>query len=208
MIEFLKESCVESLSEAISAEKNGANLIELCAELNEDGLTPSANLIKDVQSSIKIPIKVMIRPRKGDFEYLSKDIKDIQKDIRIALELGVEEIVFGATKNNDLDIDLIKNVAIWAKKMKITIHKAIDTVSNPLEDIEKLKAITNVTSILTSGQSKTAFEGLEMLKFMKEVCGDDINLIPAGKVTESNVENLHQILQLKHYHGRKIVTLD
>ena len=153
----------------------------MCAELNEDGLTPSANLIKDVQSSIKIPIKVMIRPRKGDLEYLSKDIKDIQKDIRIALELGVEEIVFGATKNNDLDIDLIKNVAIWAKKMKITIHKAIDTVSNPLEDIEKLKAITNVTSILTSGQSKTAFEGLEMLKFMKEVCGDDINLIPAGK---------------------------
>ena len=69
MIEFLKESCVESLSEAISAEKNGANLIELCAKLNEDGLTPSANLIKDVQSNIMIPIKVMIRPRKGDFEY-------------------------------------------------------------------------------------------------------------------------------------------
>jgi copper homeostasis protein len=208
MIKFLKESCVESLSEAISAENNGANLIELCANLYEDGLTPSANLIKDVQSRIKIPLKVMIRPRKGNFEYSSKDIIAIRNDIKMAIELGVEEIVFGATKNNELDIDLIKKVSIWAKEMKITIHKAIDTVSNPLDDIEKLKAIFNVTSILTSGQSKTAFEGLEMLKSIKEVCGDDINLIPAGKITSNNVENLHQVLQLKHYHGRKIVALD
>jgi len=208
MIDFLKESCVESLSEAILAEKNGANLIELCADLANEGLTPKAKLIKDVQENISIPIKVMIRPRKGNFQYSENDVKAIQKDIKTALELGINEIVFGATKDGNLDIELIKQVAHWAKPMQITIHKAIDTVAKPIEDIKKLLKISNITSILTSGQQNTAFEGIEMLKLMKEACGDRITIIPAGKVTHENVESLHKILNLKHYHGRKIVDLN
>ena len=37
---MLVEACVETLEEALQAEKNGAHRIELCSRLDLDGLTP------------------------------------------------------------------------------------------------------------------------------------------------------------------------
>ena len=54
---IIKEVCVDSLSDAMNAEKNGANRIELCSRLDKDGLTPSRKLIKDCFNLLKIPIK-------------------------------------------------------------------------------------------------------------------------------------------------------
>ena len=45
-MQTIKEVCVESLEDAVIAEKNGANRIELCGRLDLDGLTPSRKLIK------------------------------------------------------------------------------------------------------------------------------------------------------------------
>ena len=59
---IIKEVCVDSLNDAMSAEKNGANRIELCSRLDKDGLTPSRKLIRDSFKLLKIPIRVMIRP--------------------------------------------------------------------------------------------------------------------------------------------------
>ena len=55
-MQIIKEVCVDSLDDAINAEKNGANRIELCGRLDLDGLTPSKDLIKSAFSILKIPI--------------------------------------------------------------------------------------------------------------------------------------------------------
>ena len=62
-MQIIKEVCVDSLEDAINAEKNGANRIELCGRLDLDGLTPSRKLIKEVHKALIIPIRVMIRPK-------------------------------------------------------------------------------------------------------------------------------------------------
>ena len=59
-MQIIKEVCVDSLEDAIKAEKNGANRIELCGRLDLDGLTPSRDLIRNAVSILKIPIRVMI----------------------------------------------------------------------------------------------------------------------------------------------------
>ncbi|NNE14086.1 MAG: copper homeostasis protein CutC [Saprospiraceae bacterium] len=205
--DFLRESCVENLFEAKMAEKNGANVIELCSKLEFDGLTPDKSVIKHCQSELNSPIKVMIRPRKGDFEYSAKELDVIKSQIEYCLNHGIHNIVFGAIKNGKLDLKTISEVSEFSKKLNITVHKAIDYSSDILDDVENLKNVENVTSILSSGQQKTAFEGVECLLKMKKSCGKRINLIPAGKITANNVDQLHEILGLRHYHGRKIVSL-
>ena len=50
------EACVETLEEAILAERNGANRLELCSRLDLDGLTPNLNLTKKIMEKISIPI--------------------------------------------------------------------------------------------------------------------------------------------------------
>ena len=45
---MIKEACIGSIKEALLAQKNGANRIELCDNLEEGGTTPSYGTIKNV----------------------------------------------------------------------------------------------------------------------------------------------------------------
>ena len=47
-MDIIKEACVEGYQEAIQAKKLGADRIELCSSLNEDGLTPDRKTITSV----------------------------------------------------------------------------------------------------------------------------------------------------------------
>ena len=71
---IIKEACVENYKEAILAEQLGANRIELCSSLNQDGLTPDKKSIKLLLTKLSIPLKIMIRPRPGNFIYNEKGI--------------------------------------------------------------------------------------------------------------------------------------
>ncbi len=205
MSEIILEACVESIQEAFYAFKNGAHRLELCSSLKYDGLFPELHLIKEVQSNIEIPIKVMIRPRTGDFHYDKHDFEIICDQIEICHELQIKEIVFGALKNNSLDLNMITKIAQIAFPMEITIHKAIDLSSDPIEDLERLKEIPNICSVLSSGQKPKAIEGIKMLKAMNLACSEELQLIVAGKVTQENIDFLRRNTGAKEYHGRKIV---
>ena len=71
-MKIIKEACAENYKEAISAEKLGANRIELCSSLNQDGLTPDKKSIKLLLTKLSTPLKIMIRPRQGNFIYSEK----------------------------------------------------------------------------------------------------------------------------------------
>jgi len=83
--------------------KNGADLLELCSNLEQSGLTPSREFIKSVQNHINLPLKIMIRPKARSFEYNIEDIKKIKSNIRMALDLEIQEIAFGALKGKNKD---------------------------------------------------------------------------------------------------------
>ena len=95
IIKMIKEACVETLEEAILAEKRGANRIELCTDLAKDGLTPPYELIKKVCSTLKIPVMVMARPRAGDFVFSEIEIQKTKQDIDLAKKAGAAGIVLG-----------------------------------------------------------------------------------------------------------------
>ena len=96
---MLKEVCVETLQEAVLAEKLGANRIELCSDLHLDGLTPSFELMKQACSVLKIPVMVMIRPRAGNFVYAQEEISRMKSEIDLAKEAGAAGVVFGDRKS-------------------------------------------------------------------------------------------------------------
>lgn len=205
-MKIIKEACVGNLSQAINAEKNGADRIELCARLDLGGTTPSRELITACLEQLSIPIKVMIRPRGGNFIYSPSEIESMVKDIEICKLLGVPEIVTGIlTLDNKVDINTMMSLSANVGEMPITFHKAIDEISDYKTAIEQLKKIPQVKYILTSGLATTAAEGINVLKEMIECGGNDITIIAAGKVTNDNIENLHTQLNANEYHGKLIV---
>ena len=180
------EICCSSISSVKNAINYGANRIELCQDLRNDGITPSKRLLN---SAIKIstkPINVLIRPRIGDFFYSSEEIKLIEYEIKQIKSLPINGIVIGIlNRENDLPINVLKKLAQIIKPLDLTFHRAFDIVNNPIKSMNKLIEI-GFDRILTSGQSDTAEKGLKMLLELKQKANGKISIMPGGGINENN----------------------
>lgn len=200
------EACVESLEEAILAEKKGAERIELCSRLDLDGLTPDRKLIKQVINHLRIPVKVMIRPRPGDFIYTADELSIMKDEIQFCKQAGAQGVVFGILdKTHNLNLDQIQLLAELASPLEVTIHKAIDLTPDPTTSLTELMPFRNITAVLTSGGAATAMEGKETIKKMLQASKGKINIVAAGKITNKNLAEIHQLIRAHEYHGRRIV---
>ena len=206
MKKILIECCVESYDEARLAEKKGANQIEVCSDLKNDGLTPDFKLVEKIINNISIPIKIMIRPRKGNFYYSNSEMLIIKDQISFVKSIGVEHIVFGALDaNNTVSINHLKKISDWSSPMKITFHKAIDASAEYFNDIDALVDTKRIDSLLTSGRSSDAESGSGTIKKVINNFGKDIKIISAGKITYKNLNIVHKKIGGTFYHGRKIL---
>jgi copper homeostasis protein len=200
------EACVETYEQAVSAEERGAHRIELCSHLEHGGLTPDASLYRKLKEVLKIPIKVMIRPRPGDFVHSRDEVQVMVDDIVRFKELGAVQLVMGVLDaRGQVDVDQLARLAEQAYPLPITFHKAIDETADPLHELERMSGIENVVYILSSGKKPTAREGFRILRAMIDRFGDRYTIIAAGKVTGDNLEEIHKLVGAREYHGKRIV---
>ena len=206
MQEFCREVCVDNIKDAMRAVDLGANRIEYCSKLSEEGLTPDIEDVKYLLKNINIPLRIMIRPHSKSFNYSEQDISIILRDISTFKKIDIDGIVIGCL-NNDDEIDLKKtNLLIEkARPLKVIFHKAIDITSDPLKSLKNLIKYSNINGVLTSGGFKKAEDGVKLLKKMLDICPINFELIIAGKITSENINKINQKLSAKFYHGKKIV---
>ena len=203
---FILEACVENLEEARQAELRGAHQIELCDRLDLGGTTPPLETIKAAKTQLKIRIKVMIRPRGGNFVYSSSELKTMEASIDHCKAIGVEGVVFGILNtDNTLNIAQIAALAKRARPLEVTIHRAIDEVPDIQVAVEKLANIVDIHGVLSAGQANDAEAGKKTLRKMVEQAGERLVIIPGGKVSQENIFRLHQAIGSTCYHGTKIV---
>ena len=205
-MQIIKEVCVDSLDDAINAEKNGANRIELCGRLDLDGLTPSKDLIKSAFSILKIPIRVMIRPKHPSFVYSEDEISTMIDDIKFCKNLGLDGVVFGCLDEEyNFEINQINRLSEVAKPLNVIIHKAIDSTSSVIESLSLISKNSNINGVLTSGGERFAINAVETLKKMLVLVPDRFEIIIAGGITFQNFDKLNDIVNGKFYHGKKII---
>lgn len=180
------EICASSLASAIHAQAGGAQRIELCCNLEQGGLTPSAATIRLARKELGIDIFVLIRPRIGDFNYTDIEFQQMQEDILFCKKEGVDGVVFGVL-NEHQEIDLAKNrkLLALAAPMQTTFHRAFDCLKNPLEDVEKIIDL-GFGRILTSGLASTALQGQTLVKKLIAQAGDRIIILPGSGLNSQN----------------------
>ena len=206
MQEFCKEVCVDNVRDAMRAVDLGANRIEYCSKLSEEGLTPDIEDVKYLLKNMKIPLRIMIRPHSKSFNYSEQDISIMLRDISNFKKIDVDGIVIGCLKEDDeIDIKKINLLIEKARPLKVIFHKAIDITSDPLKSLKNLIKYSNINGVLTSGGFKKAEDGVKLLKKMLDICPINFELIIAGKITSENINKINQKLSAKFYHGKKIV---
>ena len=196
---------MESVVQAVNAEANGTAQLELCGRLDLDGLTPDVEVVLEVLQMVTIPVKVMIRPVAGGFDYDTDVLGMMKSEIRKMRDLGVYGVVYGVTDNNRLNFDAIKELIEVSGILDVTIHKAIDACNDPLIEVETLNSLEIRLSVLSSGGAATATEGAAKLKEMIRITDPNIRIIAAGKITRQNFHEVHQQIGASAYHGRNIV---
>ncbi|MBX2870643.1 MAG: hypothetical protein KTR30_01040 [Saprospiraceae bacterium] len=203
---MLLEACVETLEEAILAEQRGARRLELCSRLDLDGLSPGPSLAKRVVEAVNIPVKVMIRHRGGDFCYTPPEVEAMAEEIEAAKDWGIQGIVIGLLdQQGEIDLENTSRLAGLAKGLSVTFHKAIDETPDLIKSLQSLLSLKNIDTILTSGGAATAEAGCHILRKMMELSPPHLTILPAGKITQSNLTHIHQLLGAQAYHGRRIV---
>ena len=206
MQNFCKEVCVDNVKDAMRAVDLGANRIEYCSKLSEEGLTPDIEDVKYLLKNINIPLRIMIRPHSKSFNYSEQDISTILRDISTFKKIDIDGIVIGCLNNDDeIDLKKVNLLTEKARPLKVIFHKAIDITSNPLKSLKNLIKNSNVDGVLTSGGFKKAEDGVKLLKKMLDICPINFELIIAGKITSKNINKINQKLSAKFYHGKKIV---
>ena len=204
---MLVEVCVQNLEDALLAESEGADRIELCASLETGGITPSAGLIKEVVRNLRIPIHVLVRPRSGDFCYTTSEIFSLFEDIRMARSLGAKGIVTGVVKQDgSIDEDQMARIRSETQGIHLTFHRAFDLVSDPHAAISQLEAL-GIDTVLSSGQRKRAIDGLPLLLQLKDSVSRT-KLMPGGGVSPENIMDFnHADFEAIHFSGSRSISI-
>ena len=197
---YTLECCVDSVEAAIAAKKGGADRIELCSALVIGGLSPSQALYWKIREQVDLPIRVVLRPRFGDFCYTDFEHEIIKEEIRSFRKLGADGIVIGTMKpDGTLNMEQMKELIEEAKGMSVTLHRAFDMCKNPFMALEEARKL-GINTILTSGQKNTCIDGVELLKELVEKAQGETEILVGGGVDASVLPVLAEKTKAKAYH--------
>ena len=200
MSEFLLEICADSFESARRAGENGADRIELCANLLLGGTTPSPTLIRQAVKTLSIPVNVLIRPRFGDFCFTPEEKEEILDQITDCSVAGAAGVVIGAlTPDGDLDVDFLSRCMAHAKGMTVTLHRCFDVCRDPFEALEQAVEL-GIDTILTSGQQSTAVKGMPLLKELHAAAAGRIHLMAASSISAAIIPQIHAETGIHHFH--------
>lgn len=202
------EICTNGYQSVINAQENGADCAELCESLEVGGVTPSYGTLKKVAADMRIPVRVLIRPRSGNYIYNEAELEMMCIDIKLIKELGYEGVVIGAlNENGDLDVPKIRAMMKAGEGMKFTFHRAIDACNNPLDALKTLVEL-GFDKVLTSGCKPKAVDGIDMICKMQEQYCDKIKIMAGGGVNINNVMTIINETGVSNCHASLTVEVD
>lgn len=163
------EVAVDSLASARAAIAGGADRLELCGALAVGGLTPYAELLKQVRAESDINIRCLMRPRGGDFLYTKEEILMMAAQIENLRKLGADGFVLGClTAEGELDGKAMEPMLKAAQGSGLTLHRCIDVSKDPCRTYLDAKEL-GIDTILTSGAAGNCLQGMETIGKLLEL---------------------------------------
>lgn len=184
------ELCAASVTAINLAKELNFDRIELCENLVQGGITPSAGRIEYALNT-GIETHVLIRPRPGGFNYSTAEVSIMAADIRNAGKMGAKGIVVGSLNNyRAIDEEALKRFIDAADGMEVTFHRAFDDCV--LDWQKRLDILINagITRLLTSGLASNISNGIPVLKEMKSYINGAIQLMPGGGINAANISRI------------------
>ncbi len=196
----LLEICVDDAAGLEAAIAGGADRVELCSVLELGGLAPTPGLIA-LAARAEVPVRVMIRPRPGDFVFSQGDVDAMLADIEAVRNAGLEGVVLGASlPDGRLDVETLAVLSEAASGMKRTLHRAVDLVPDMAEAVEQAIEL-GFDTILTAGRARTAPEGVDQIALAHRVAAGRITIMAGSGINAGTAGALLDQVPLTALHA-------
>ena len=205
---YLLEVCADSVRSAVEAQAGGADRIELCSGLVIGGLSPSVAMFEQVKKNVDIPVRVLLRPRFGDFCYDGYEFETLKEEVCLFREAGADGVVIGILKpDGRLDTDRMKELVECAKSESksgkrpcaVTFHRAFDVCRSPYEALRQCIEL-GIDTILTSGQKDSAWNGRELLKELVREAAGEIEILAGAGISPEVIGKLADYAGVTSFH--------
>lgn len=198
---YIFEVCANSIESCIAAQAAGAQRIQLCQALPEGGTTPSYGFVKLASQLLTdVSLHVMVRPRAGDFCYTEYDLLQMEMDIGICRELGIDGVAIGClNRHGHIDKAAMQRLMPKCEGMQVTFHRAFDVCCDPFEALEDLVEL-GVERVITSGQEDNALKGADLIARLEQKSKGRIAIMAGAGITADNICEIARKSKVKEYH--------
>jgi copper homeostasis protein len=197
----LVEAAIDSFGTAQRAIAEGADRLEVCANLGVGGMTPSTALLRRCLT-LSVPCLAMLRQRPGDFVYTASEIADLHSLANEMRSTGAAGVVFGVLRRDGtIDAHATRGIVLQADGIATVFHRAFDAAPDAMEALDVL-IDCGVTRVLTSGHASSAAEGADMLARLRTRAAGRIEILAGGGVRAPNVAELVRRSGVHQVHAR------
>ena len=171
-----------SVTDAIEAEKGGANRLEVVRDLKRGGLTPSFDLVEEIKRVVNLPLRVMLRESAG-FEPSGEDeIGRLCLAAQSFASLQVDGFVLGFLKDGEVDVKLTQRVLACAPDLRATFHHAFEASSDKLHALTDIKRLPQIDRVLSSGGTGDLESRVQRLSEYEKAAVPELTIIAGGGV--------------------------
>lgn len=194
------EVCVDSVESAVAAQTGGADRLELCSALIIGGISPGSALFRQICRYTDLEVRVLLRPRSGDFCYSRYEQDVLREEVQMFRELGADGVVIGSLNpDGTLDMEQMEELVHLAEDMKVTMHRAFDMCRDPFEALEQCRKL-GIDTILTSGQKASAWEGRFLLAELTKRAEGKIEILAGAGIGPETIPDLAAFTGVRSFH--------
>jgi len=198
----LLEVCLDSVASAVASEKGGAQRVELCANLEAGGVTPSVPLAAMLRKRISIAMHVLIRPRPGDFCYTVAEFEVMKQEIGLAKQFGANGVAVGILdEQNRVDVPRTRELVDLARPLSVTFNRAFDVRADLMHALEQVIR-TGADRVSTSGGKPTANEGSGVIVRLVKQSSGRVGILACGTIRSDKVAAIIKATGVREVHAR------
>jgi copper homeostasis protein len=189
-----------SVTDAIEAEKGGADRLEVVRDLKRGGLTPSYELVAEIRRTVDLPIRVMLRANESHELNGEDEIESLCLAAERFASLGVDGFVLGFLKDGEVDVELTQRVLARTPHIRATFHHAFEATRDNLIALSAIKQLPQVDRVLSHGGKDDLRSRVQRLDQYERAATPELKIIAGGDVDSEAISKIGHETRIREFH--------
>lgn len=153
-----------SAQDAAAAQAGGADRLEVISDMASDGLSPARETFADIRERVDIPLRVMLRLRRGFLAGGEAGLDTLCETARELRAEGADEFVLGfLDSGGQADTHAVTTLASVVAGCRWTFHRALDHAADRDALRRQLADVPGLDTYLTAGSADGVPDGYDVL---------------------------------------------